>query len=149
MSTLKQLVEAAKCRKGEATGTTKAGAFWLAGRVKIRSCGGDGIGQSGSDVNYYLSLRHYRGGEVRAVVSCNVWHENDGSRTTYRTVEELLRCTTVEELEVELKKGVDFDGGGGVETVYGDYHADDLSEILTGLGMPESAPAPDETPVVQ
>jgi hypothetical protein len=146
MKTLKELVEAQKCRHGFAAGTTKAGAYWLSGKVTLRRCGGDGVGQSGSDVEYFLALRHYRSGEVRAVVQCETWHQNDGTNNQYVTQKALLDCLTVEDVIVELKKGAAFSGDGGRETVYSDSHENELSEMLTGLGLPVAAPAPDEAP---
>lgn len=139
MKTLKELIEIRKCRKGESTGTTKQGAFWLAcDPILIRSFGGDGIGQSGTDLKNYLQLRHYRSGEVKAVVNFHGWHQNYGTSNSYRTVP-ILDCTTVEDVIVILK-GISED-----ETAaYSDWGQDKLTAALTDLGMVESAPAPDE-----
>ena len=70
MKTLKEIIVETKCRKGESDGTTKQGAFWFAcDEILIRSFGGDGVGQSSTDLRNYLQLRHYRNGEVKAVVN--------------------------------------------------------------------------------
>ena len=143
MKTMKECVEALKCRTGKAAGTTKDGTYWLAGdEVLIHSCGGDGIGQSAPDVDYYFALRHYRTGEVRAVVRRYVWHQNSGDKNDYRKVP-VMECSNVEQVVVELKKGLDFDGYDDA-TVYSDGKYDGLKDFLLSIGMLESEPGPDE-----
>ena len=131
-----------KCRKGPATGTTKSGAYWHAIEpLKIRHWGGDGIGNSGATLDAHLELRHYRSGEVRALVCVSSWHQNHGNGCTWHRVP-ILDCATVEDVIVVLKKGVASDYG--TETVYSDYYADQLGEMLRTIGLPDAAPSPDE-----
>ena len=142
MLTLKQAIEATKCRKGPAHATTKSGAFWLAiDPVKIRSWGGDGIGNNATDLEAFLQLRHYRSGEVRAVVNIHGWHQNHGSSDRYHRVA-IEDCATVEDVVVVLKRGVD--GDYDRETIFGDHYADELTAALVSLGMEAAAPSPDE-----
>jgi hypothetical protein len=143
--TLEVCVVNQKCRKNKAAGTTKDGAFWLACKpIHLRDAGGDGIGQGGADIDYDLHLRHYRDGTIKAVVCRSSWHQNSGSRNSYRTVD-ILGLRTVEQVIVALKCGLTFDYGyGETETVYSDHSADTLTAALVALGMDESEPAPDE-----
>ena len=150
MKTLKELVEAQKSRKGKSTGTTKRGAYWLVGDpLKIRSYGGDGIGQNSPDHKHFLELRHFRSGEVRATIQFESWHQNgsySGAGNSYHDVSEILNCTTVEDVIVALKSKTvrgRFVGDDVGVNVYSDSFADKLSERLTELGMVESLPAPD------
>ena len=142
--TLKDLVIATKCRKGAAAGTTKRGAYWTAcDPIKLRNCGGDGVGNNGPDVNFYLHLRHYRSGEVQATIERDTWHQNQGRRSSWESCPKLLECTTVEDAIVVLK-GHQFGGADWTETPYSDYRQDTLTGALTALGLAITAPAPDE-----
>ena len=142
MKTLKELVIAAKCRKGKSTGITKRGAFWLAcEEIRIRSFGGDGIGNSSSDLRNYLQLRHYRDGTVGAVVRCNAWHQGDGDSSSYRKVSDVLSCTTTEEVIAVLKRTNEWHENA---SVYSDTHEERLTKALAAMGLPASAPAPDD-----
>ncbi len=146
MKTLKELIADRKCRKGAAAGTTKRGAYWLACEpIKIRSYGGDGIGQSAPDIDHHLELRHYRSGEIRAMVCRNARHQNSGTSTRYSPAE-LLDCTTSEQVIVALKGSQVECGYDYSEHAYSDYFADSLTKTLAALGMPDSEPAPDEQP---
>lgn len=139
MKTLKELIIDRKCRKGESVGTTKSGAFWLAcDPIRIRSFGGDGIGQSARNCDNYLQLRHYRSGEVKAVVNYHSWHQNSGTHDSYISVP-ILDCTTVEDVIVILKGVSDDD-----TAAYSNWGEGNLTKALVGLGMAESLPAPDE-----
>ena len=144
MRTLTQIIHATKCRKGKAAGTTKKGAFWLAcDEIKIRSWGGDGIGQSGADMDYLLQLRHFRNGETAASLHYHAWHQNDGTTHKYHTCPALLDCTTVEQIIVVLK-GTQVDSGYCPENVYSDRMEEKLTAALVALGMPVMETAPDE-----
>jgi len=133
-----------KCRKGKATGTTRDGAYWLVcDPIICRRAGGDGIGNSSADLTYELELRHYRDGEVRAVMVRDAYHQNGSSRR-YRSVPELLECRTVEAVIVCLKQGVDFENGAYTETVYSDLKEELLTNALVKLGLAECEQAPDE-----
>ena len=144
MSTLKDLVVATRCRKGPAAGTTKRGAYWVVcGPIKLRGCGGDGIGNNGADVNFYLYLRHYRSGEVQATIERSSWHQNHGARSSWDSCPAILECATIEEVIVALK-GHRFGNDGWNDSAYSDYHQDDLTAALAALGLPETVAAPDE-----
>lgn len=144
MRTLKECVEGLKCRKGAADGTTKDGAYWLAAKsVETRSCGGDGIGQSAPDVRWWLQIRHYRGGEVRVVMHRKSWHQNHGDKSRFRSVP-VADMTTVEQIVVKLKEGVDMGDGYDTETCYSDERYDALAETLKSIGLVEREPGPDE-----
>lgn len=140
--TIREAIEATKCRKGTADGTTKDGAYWLAiPPVKIRRWGGDGIGNSGADMTTKLELRHYRSGETRAVAHVDGWHQNGGTRDQWHRLD-ILDCATVEDVIVALKCGVS--GDYDRETVYSDLCEDALQDALAKLGLAVSAPSPDE-----
>lgn len=146
-TTLREAVEQSHVRSGKSNGTTRRGAYWLAcDEIVLREAGGDGIGQSGPDITYYLQIRHYRGGEVRAVVHQAARHQNgswSGAGDWYRAVD-LGDCATIEDVVVVLKGGIDFHGGDGRETCYSDCHYADIRDALMPLGLAESAPAPDD-----
>lgn len=145
MKTLRECIEGVKCRKGKATGTTKDGAFWLAcGEIHLRDAGGDGIGNSGADIDFDLHLRHYRDGQVKAMVCRSSWHQNSGHGNRYCAAS-ILDCTTVEQVIVELKRGMVFDYQfSDTETVYSDRNAETVTTALVALGLAECEPAPDE-----
>ena len=152
MKTLKDLIIDNKCRRGPADATTKRGAFWLCPgavdrgiAIKIRRAGGDGIGQSSPDVTYSIHLRHYRSGEVRAMVERDAYHQNgsySGGGTDWIDVSEILGATTIEEVVVALLAA-----GGDAGPVYSKRYSGDLTKLLSGLGLPVCAPSPDEVAV--
>ena len=146
MKTLKDLVIEQKCRKGESHAKTKDGAFWLAApEVQIRSYGGDGIGNNGSDRTQHLQLRHYRSGEVKAYAHFHSWHQNYGSSDRYTSLD-ILGCTTIEDVIASLlttKMRSDYDSDG--DSVYSSYNENDLTDALAALGMVVALPAPDES----
>jgi hypothetical protein len=142
MKTLAECIEARKCRKGKATGTTRQGAYWLACEpIVIRNYGGDGIGNSAADCKHYLELRHFRDGNVMAVVHGHFWHQNGARPDIYEHCSGLTSCKTVEEVIVYLKKTKIDDE---TTTAYSDYYADTLTAALVGLGLAECEPGPDE-----
>lgn len=145
MKTLKEIIAGLKIRKGTAHGTNKHGAFWtISGDdffARIRRTGGDGIGQSTPDVSYYLDFRHFRNGEISAMVYRDAWHQNGaycGAGKTWQNVSEVLEAQTIEQVVVILK-GIEIDGS----PVCGSNPVD-LIESLRKLGLPEAEPAPDE-----
>jgi hypothetical protein len=145
MKTLSELIVDQKSRKGKSAGTTRKGAYWLAGEVKIRAYGGDGIGQSGADCSKRLQLRHFRDGDTQAVIRSSSWHQNYGTSTDYASVPALLDCTTAEQVIVILKQTrVRDDENGYADNAYSDHFEDELTAMLSGIGLPESEPAPDE-----
>lgn len=143
MATIKELVEAKKCRTGKAAGTTKRGAYWVAaGPIKLRDYGGGGVGNEAPDMKNYLYLRHYRSGEVQAAVCCESWHQNTGDRVQWESLPALLDCQTIEDTIVCLKSIRCFDG-----PVYSDRFEDDVTAAMADLGLPLASPAPDEVQV--
>lgn len=147
---LQDLIIAAKCRKGKAEAITEKGAYWLPlPAIRIRSFGGDGIGQSSTDCINYLELRHYRDGTVKVMVNFHTWHQNHGSSDAYISAP-VLKCQTTEEVIIELKKiGLkesDY-GQPHVTAAYSDWGQDTLTAALTTLGLPEyELPSPDDEP---
>ena len=148
---LKALVESKKCRHGQAAGTTKNGAFWLAcDPIELRRCGGDGIGNSGADVTFRLSLRHFRSGLVQAMIHRDAWHQNgsySGGGDTWESCPSVLDCATVEEVVVALKamsSACRTANGTWREAVYSDRNEERVTQSLTALGLQLAAPAPDE-----
>lgn len=139
MQTLKELIEAKKCRKGQSSGITSDGAYWLAIEpVKIRSYGGDGIGDNGTSWEHHLQLRHYRIGAVEAVIHARGWHQNRGSINEYYTAP-IGSCETVEYVIARLKSMK-----CGESKAYSDGFLPELTAALVSLGMAESLPSPDE-----
>lgn len=144
MKTLKELIIDKKCRKGESSGTTKRGAFWLAAEpCKIRSYGGDGVGQNSPDRWHKLHLRHFRSGEVQAIIHCESWHQNGsysgGGESSWFDVSRILECSTIEDVIVCLKSE-----NCGETHAYADFFREKLEAELEILGLPRSLPAPDE-----
>jgi hypothetical protein len=157
MKTLKELIEETKCRKGKACGTNKRGAWWLAvdtaeydgeAGILIKAGGGDGVGQSAPTYRVYLQLRHYRNGDVGAVIQRASWHGNTGDNYNYTTLKHcggndapiigILAARTVEDAVVALK-AADFE-----DACYSDTCYDELRDGLIGIGMPEAEQGPDE-----
>jgi hypothetical protein len=144
MKTLKEIVIDRKCRKGIAAGTTKRGAFWLACEpIKTRAAGGDGIGLNAPRVIYDLQLRHFRSGEVRAVIRRDSWHQDGSNGATsqdWGDANAVLDCSTIEEVVVALKGTSLFNS----PVVEDDLVGRDLTARLRELGLPDAERAPDE-----
>lgn len=157
--TLKELVQASKCRKGESDGTTRYGAYWEPfDSPCLRAFGGDQIVYP--LVNYHLQLQYYRSGEVRAVMERYSRHQDSSyAGSWYFDRSSLLSLETIEEIIADLKKGVDLRNRKimnpwGYEDVddyylhhescYSDKYYDELRDALMELGMKESLPSPDE-----
>ena len=145
MKTLKDLIIEAKCRKGEAHGTTKRGAYWcpFVERGDHFACigggGSDGIGQNAPNVDVFLDFRHYRDGTTSAVIKRSSWHQNHGTSNTYSNADALLGCTNVEEVIVALK-GMEVDECPVLRW----FGEPKVTKALVDIGIPLSAPAPDE-----
>ena len=149
MKTLKELIIEAKCRKGEAHGTTKRGAYWCpfvsdadSYFVVTGDRGGDGIGQNAADVTVGLDLRHFRDGTVSAVLEHASYHQNTGHKLNSTTnADQLLNCTTAEEVVVALR-GIELinDCGQALST----RCVEKIIARCVEIGMPKAAPAPDE-----
>lgn len=145
MNTLADCIIAAKCRKGPAQGTTKRGAYWLAGEpIVIRRYGGDGIGQSAADVANVLELRHYRDGTPAAVIHRSAYHQNGvygGGGDSWHHMDGLLSQESIEAIIVLLKGTRLLDGD---VAAYSDKCKDDLVEGLAWTGLPLAEPSPDD-----
>lgn len=146
--TLKQSIENQKCRKGESAGRSKKGAYWIAGVVRTSSYGQDGIGQNSADVDWSLMFRHYRNGDVSAVLVRDSWHQNYGHDYTYQSCPEILDMETIDDVLDHLSGIV----GSKDEMYFPEYservyvdssYREPVTELLTSLGLPRST-APDE-----
>jgi hypothetical protein len=149
MKTLATLIAEKKCRKGAADGTTKKGAYWLATPpITLRDFGGDGIGNAAANQKVKLYLRHFRNGEVAAVLAWSSWHQNGGRDTVWQPCSELLDCTTIEDIVVVLKatKITEHDTGYQINA-FSDHCSDNL-DSLSDLGLPSAAPSPDDVMTV-
>ena len=148
MGTLKELIVASKCRRGQSKGKTKSGAFWRAADIRTRSFGGDGIGNSGASQTVDLELRHFRDGDVKALLIWSSWHQNGGADDVHCDAGAILDCTTVEGV-IAVLKGIKIRDDGWHDSsthAYSDYFEDDLTNALNELGLPTAGPAPDELP---
>ena len=142
---LGQLIQAKRCRTGGAAGTTKHGAFWLVcPAIRIRNFGGNGLGHNSADGTFFLHLRHYRNGDVVLLLQRHTWHQNYGSEDTFFQCPALADCASVEEVIVGLKAGCPRRPGCDCECCYSDSREPDVTAALTALGLPVSAPAPDD-----
>lgn len=140
--TLNELLVAQKARKGKSTGVTKRGAFWLVIKpIKIRSYGGDGIGQSRHSLWHNLEFQHFRNGEMDAKIVVNSWHQNDGDNSQTFDVSEILDVTNVEDL-IAMLKGKEC----GETHAYSDRYEADLTSSMRSLGLSDFPPGPDEDP---
>jgi hypothetical protein len=146
MKNLATLIAEKKCRKGESNGTTKKGAYWLAiAPVTLRDFGGDGIGNAAANQKVKLYLRHFRSGEVAAVLAWSSWHQNGGRPTVWQACPELLDCETIEDIIVVLKATKIWEQDTDCEiNAFSDHCIDNL-DCLSELGLPVAAPSPDET----
>jgi hypothetical protein len=134
MKTLKEIVIERKCRRGQADGTTRNGAYWVAAECVTRK--------------WTLELRHHRDGVVRATMCKHAWHQDgaySGGGDWYYGIDAVLGATTVEDVIVSLKAGVRDKETGDTMHVYG--YAAEIEDVLTALGLPLAAPAPDESNV--
>lgn len=139
MQTLNELIEAKKCRKGASSGITSDGAYWHAVEpVKIRSYGGNGIGNNATDWTHYLEFRHYRTGAIECVVECRGWHQNRKEISENHHAD-LGSAETVEHVIVRLKAMK-----CGESVAYSDRFQSELTAALVSIGMAESLPSPDE-----
>jgi hypothetical protein len=138
---LQDAVKAARVRKGPAAGIDDTGEFWLLPDPPLIGIhGGDGVGNNASHRKSFLHLRHYRSGQVEAVVRIASWHQNAGESSNHVNVSGILSSMTVAEVISGLL-------AREVETCWEFFDpngADDLAQWLGGLGIPAAAPSPDE-----
>jgi hypothetical protein len=144
--TVRDIITNRHIRKGQSTGITSDGAFWIADtgdRDNNLSCGGgDGIGESAEDVGWYINIRHYRNGEVRCYLSRETWHQNEGTRICKTRADDILDAVTIEEV-IQLIRSHKIDNGYERSVVQlSDEGCDRLRKYLPEL--PESIPSPDE-----
>ena len=143
LKTLREIAIARKSRKGPADKITQDGAYWLAVEIEIDSGGGGGIGQSGAQVSYLLQVRHYRSGDIRAYITRKTWHQNDGGNNRRTRADDLLDCSTIEDLITAMQQHE-------IESDYCENYKIAVSgyghkTMITNLSeLPESLPAPDE-----
>lgn len=150
--TLNNLIEKQKCRKGEITGTTKDGRFWMACDPVIIKDSGNGW--DAPEITFSLHLRHFENGKIEAVVRlksrCN---RNNLSWDHDYSIPALLKCSSIEDVAVELKKGIktmegyDKDRGHPTELIkecFMEYFYKNLASSLTKLGVSKSRPSPDD-----
>jgi hypothetical protein len=140
MKTLKELIVAARCRKGTAAGIDESGEWWQAGgTIKTARSGGDGIGHSAPSVRCDLQMRHYRPGPVVVGVLVERWHQNVGTRTEWVPLPGIEESETAAEVVAFLLRW----NGDGL-TVLSDWCQSYLVEELGTFGLLASAPSPDE-----
>lgn len=140
MKTLKELIEAARCRKGAAAGIDERGEWWQAGpTIKTGRSGGDGIGNSAATVRCDLQMRHYRSGTVVVGVLVERWHQNVGTRSEWVSMAGLEECQTGAEV-IEFMLNWDEEGLSVLSEWCRDYVVDGLADF----GLLASAPSPDE-----
>jgi hypothetical protein len=138
---LQDAVKAAKIRKGPAAGIDDTGEFWLIPEPPLIGIhGGDGVGHNASHRKAFLHLRHYRSGHVEAVVRIVSWHQNEKESHNNVNVSGILSAMTVAEvisglLTREMETCWEF---------FDPRRTADLTQWLSGLGIPVSAPSPDE-----
>jgi len=136
MKTLKEMIIERKLRKGPAHDTTKRGAYWTQDESHYFAT----LRRSGGDVSHLLDFRHYRSGDVTAIIVADAYHQNgssSGGGKSYVDANRILDCTTIEDVMVVLK-ALSSDEGAVVG------FACDIEEKLAAWGMPEALPAPDD-----
>lgn len=139
MKTLKELIVAARCRKGDAAGIDECGEWWQAGgTIKTARSGGDGIGNSAPSVRCDLQMRHYRTGSVVVGVLVERWHQNVGTRSEWVPLPGIEAAETAADVVAFLMRwNEDL-------TVLSDWCRSYLVEELGTFGLLASAPSPDE-----
>ena len=145
MTTLRDIITDRKTRKGQAAKITRDGAYWETA-IEINSEGGDGIGQAVSNITWYIEVRHYRAGDLRAYINRHSWHQNSGTRDLRTRADDLLECQTIEDLiqVAESHEVVDRNDPCGYreEVRVSDRCRERLPDDLPEMAV--SLPAPDE-----
>lgn len=150
--TLNNLIEKQKCRKGKTAGTSKDGRFWLAcDPVMIKDSGN---GWDKPEVTFALHLRHFENEKIEAIVQqkgrCN---RNNLSWKNDYSIPALLKCCSIEDVIVELKKGIKTMEGYDencrrptelIKECFEDFYYKQVASSLTKLGILESRPGPDD-----
>jgi hypothetical protein len=137
--TLKDLTIAKKVRKGESVGRNKQGSYWVAFSEKTACYGGDGIGQSAADIDYLFKLKHYRSGEVEAVIVRHSWHQNSGNHFNFIDAAKVLEMETVEDVLDYLA----FIKDAGDRVYVDSSYRESMTKALEEFGLVH-AKAPDE-----
>ena len=143
MKTLKELIVAARCRKGAAAGIDGAGEWWQAGpTVRVARSGGDGVGNGAPSVRCDLQMRHYRTGTVVVGVIVERWHQNTGTRS------EWVPLPGIEDAQTGAEVVAFLIGWNGDFPVLSDWCQTYVVEELGGFGLLAAAPSPDEAEAV-
>lgn len=138
---LKDAVTAARIRKGPAADITTLGEFWLMPAPPlIGSHGADGVGTNAADRRSYLHLRHYRSGQVEAVVCIESWHQNYGESHEVVGVSAILEAETT----ADVIRGLKTAEAEAEYQFFSACHTDRLTDWLGSLGIPAATPGPDE-----
>lgn len=144
-NTLENIIRDRKVRKGKASGITALGAYWSAWAddesPTVVASGGDGVGNNATRVRVYLRARHYRSGRVIVGIESVRWHQNYGTQCDWYAVANLNPATTAEDVIVALQ-AVSIDDGLIRIT---DAARERIEGFCRSIGMPISAPSPDET----
>lgn len=147
---LNSIIKAQRSRNGRINGTTKNGRFWFASKPVITKSTGNGW--DSPEITYELQLRYYENDMTEAVVQFQYKdRRNEQYVKSDYSMTSVLDCCTVEDVIVELKKGVkrtEYDDNGQLtnltEKCYEDYSYSKLLRVLGELGVLESRPGPDE-----
>jgi len=155
MVNLESAVKNQKCRKGEIAGTSKDGRYWLVCDPVIIKDSGNGYDVP--EVAFSLFLRHFENEKVEAVVRLKGrFSRNNLSWNHDYSFPALLKCSSIEDVFVELKKGIktmegyDEDSRQPIELIkecFAEHCSKNLAISLTKLGLLESRPGPDEIAV--
>jgi hypothetical protein len=138
MRTLKEIIINTRCRKGAADSIDIDGAYWMPfSPILLRRTGGDGVGSNARDIEYLIEFRHYRSGEVRAVLHEHSWHQNTGSSSVYHTIDICDLNTGEDVIIVLLAAGHECIGNDG-------RYSRLLIEKLAHVGLKPCDPSPDE-----
>lgn len=143
---LETAVKSTACRKLGVSGTSRQGRYWLAcPKITIKDRGN---GWDAPEEVFVLRLQHLENGKVEAVVQRQYSDQrNQIKNKTDFLIHGLLKSETIEDVIVELKKGVspgEINGEVIIIDCFDDYYAEDLSKSLSSLGMEQSRPGPDE-----
>lgn len=139
-ATLADIVRARRVRKGKADGIDDNGAWWWGWPAeispRIRSRGGDGVGQSAPSVTVELRARHYRCGRVVAGAWLASWHQNTGDRVAWVPLDGITDAATAEDvIEALARRGDD---------VWAMSRRGDVEIWAAAVGLPLAPASPDD-----
>ena len=153
--TLKTIINEQKCRTGEIGGMTADGRFWLpVVPVLLKSTGN---GWDAPEIEFQLELRHFENDKITAtVVESGADNRNSLRWEREYPLPALLKCSTVQDVCVELKKGIKTMEGWCkyssqpaelIKECHSEGGFKNLSFSLAKLGLLASRPGPDEIAV--